>query len=1699
MTVARTPGWFRTRVTLLLLSAGTSCAATVFQITNPTFEDMTCGDGNDRNAEHQDYQYPDPSGWYGWAANAANGSAWGRWNPTSDQFPGAGDTLVNLSWTRGPIPAPADGFQYCFVRPGNDGQTHVLPTVWAVNTKRFCIQTNGVTATVGANQRYIATVAVGNPLDTGCPDYMIALCTEDTTSGNITAVLSSNTVSRAAIARGGFVDLSTTYTSPASGGPIGGMLALMITCFNFPETNGVSAVGAFDNVRLVANTVGVNDPPTATNLSAPETYSTNTALNLVDIVVGDSDSSNVTATLTLSTAAAGSLSTATAGGVTSTYDAGSGAWSASGALAAVNTLLAGVTYIPAAGYNANFSIATSVSDGTNAPLTGSKVVSVLITSGTVAIPVLNGDLETPVLADGAMTQPDFAQAARADPIGWDKMWVGQAGGANDVGTDDGGEGNHGIINAVDSAFPGTSGDNPGTLPAPAHGRQCMYIWPGDMVTPPAQTSDLLVTVYFWTDEQTDRTHGNGPPEIPVTITASGMTYTATVALGLPLDVVANGNTTFPTVTLGLMTNKTIGASGVMVATSTQTGGIAPGAWKDLSVSWTATHTGDGLSIWVICSGFTQLAGTRWGQNSACWDNVRLIASSTGAVINPPTAPAVSNGGATNLTSASARLTGTLTAGGSADIRVYWGAADGSTNPALWQHTNSLSNVSEGGFTSDIASLAPTNTYYYRCWATNAGGAAWADATAVFATLAASSATQTGSVISVNFTVGWGIGSDALAPSQAAGMVARSNWNNVVMTPNNNGGQSGPVAPNPQFDLSLVNDRGESSGALLSVKDEWGTQARGWYQNNYWCNGSSSGNDLMMATCLGGDEGLPANPSRAPVVRVKLPSAFAVGYDVYVYSSFGCGHTDSNIVEYGTAAGLTNGYGALDQAVFRAQRTVSIRESTYAPGGGFTEGAGGGAAGNCVVFRGMTNLDFAVAARSAVTPGGRCAINGIQIVALSATNANPGSAQAPGVSNGSGATNLTVASARLTGTLTGAESADVRIYWGTADGGTNAALWQHTNTLAAISAGPFNSDIAGLAASQTYAYRCCASNAGGAAWADATATFATPAAPVVTPPAADVYKMKIQFSGYSGRTEPLTNFPALVVFSNGVGNTDFSFTKYPFASSNGFDLRFYAGSATNALNYEIEQWADATLSAPTDLSGCILWLRADAGVQTNGSGAVTSWSDQSGHGNHAPAPAGNEPTLNSNALNGKPAVHFDGVNDCLWNTSWSPGFNASHQMTYFFVSKAGMNQDYAGFFGQRQSSGADDGNSQSLAIEQRRPATPGGLSYSYNWNPLLTVVRDNAFFRIDAFRDDGSAARAYLDGMLQGSGASVAGALAPSQYLIGARHWGNPQGLETFGLVDFAEIIIYTNALSATQMNQVGAYLSRKYGLATAYAPSRATVWVQVPELKPDGSTCIWAKWGDAGQAQQQACTTNGAAWDANYAAVWHFNSSLRDSTSNNNTGTGTGGLANVTGRVAGALGFNGSDAYVQAAASPSLDLSADGYTLEAWIYGNTYAGWRAIVSKRLSGGATHEWSYLMHVSEWTTTQLYQQFEENGQGDSRGITTANSVLAGRWHHVAATYDRSLASQNVKAFVDGAVRPDPTYNPRDIKLAVRTNGYPVLIGMWDNSRYFDGTIDELRLSKVGRSTNWVWATYMAAASNAVFTTYVMPPSGTALIFK
>lgn len=108
-----------------------------------------------------------------------------------------------------------------------------------------------------------------------------------------------------------------------------------------------------------------NQAPTATNLTQTIAYFEDpaTAVPLIDIVVSDANSGDtITATLTLSVAAAGVLTTGTFGSATSTFNPGTGVWTVSGSVADVNGALAAVAFSPTGDWDQNVTISIRIRD-----------------------------------------------------------------------------------------------------------------------------------------------------------------------------------------------------------------------------------------------------------------------------------------------------------------------------------------------------------------------------------------------------------------------------------------------------------------------------------------------------------------------------------------------------------------------------------------------------------------------------------------------------------------------------------------------------------------------------------------------------------------------------------------------------------------------------------------------------------------------------------------------------------------------------------------------------------------------------------------------------------------------------------------------------------------------------------------------------------------------------------------------------------------------------------------------------------------------------------------------------------------------------------------------------------------------------------------------------------------------------------------
>ena len=87
-----------------------------------------------------------------------------------------------------------------------------------------------------------------------------------------------------------------------------------------------------------------------------------------------------------------------------------------------------------------------------------------------------------------------------------------------------------------------------------------------------------------------------------------------------------------------------------------------------------------------------------------------------------------------------------------------------------------------------------------------------------------------------------------------------------------------------------------------------------------------------------------------------------------------------------------------------------------------------------------------------------------------------------------------------------------------------------------------------------------------------------------------------------------------------------------------------------------------MADPLGISGCQLWLKADAIVGLNDGDSIGTWSDQSGNGHDATAAGALRPTYKTGILDGKAVVRFDGT-----NAMTTASFSLNPPKTVFIVA------------------------------------------------------------------------------------------------------------------------------------------------------------------------------------------------------------------------------------------------------------------------------------------------------------------------------------------------------------------------------------------------------------------------------------------------
>ena len=281
----------------------------------------------------------------------------------------------------------------------------------------------------------------------------------------------------------------------------------------------------------------------------------------------------------------------------------------------------------------------------------------------------------------------------------------------------------------------------------------------------------------------------------------------------------------------------------------------------------------------------------------------------------------------------------------------------------------------------------------------------------------------------------------------------------------------------------------------------------------------------------------------------------------------------------------------------------------------------------------------------------------------------------------------------------------------------------------------------------------------------------------------------------------------------------------------------------------------------------------------------------------------------------------------------------------------------------------------------------------------------------------------------------------------------------------------------------------------------AEIWVKVPSVASATDTDIYVWYNKAGEVQPAETDTYGKhnVWDSNFKLVQHMAQDpsgaapqMIDSTSNSIDGTSSGGMTTsdlVDAKVGKGLDFDGSDDYISLA--PAAAFHTGQYTVEGIVYctGISIGQNEALILIDYNSN-----TFYLELSD---RNLFGQgtgwgigwFSAGWKGTSTGDTAASQLNA--WHHVVGTYDGTT----FKIFKAGALVNSNAHTISGSSSLVCNIGYykPAF------PMQFNGIIDEVRISNIARSTDWIAASYNNQSDPGTFVVEGTPetPGGVGIV--
>lgn len=250
----------------------------------------------------------------------------------------------------------------------------------------------------------------------------------------------------------------------------------------------------------------------------------------------------------------------------------------------------------------------------------------------------------------------------------------------------------------------------------------------------------------------------------------------------------------------------------------------------------------------------------------------------------------------------------------------------------------------------------------------------------------------------------------------------------------------------------------------------------------------------------------------------------------------------------------------------------------------------------------------------------------------------------------------------------------------------------------------------------------------------------------------------------------------------------------------------------------------------------------------------------------------------------------------------------------------------------------------------------------------------------------------------------------------------------------------------------------------------ASIWVRIPTIKGNERQEIKMHWGKtdaAGESSGKAVFN-----EANgYLSVWHMSGPVTDETgsleSKDAGTTASAGLIGPARHLAGRQGIFGGDKIA------NYPVGAAPHSSQMWFRAEKSNG------RALAWGNEHgQGKVVMHFQSPPHVKMECYFS------GADVSSEGRMPMNEWIHVVHTYQQGDSRIYVNGVLSGvSAKPNA---PLAIKTPAR-----LFIGGWYHNYDFVGDIDEVRISKVTRSADWVKLEYENQKAQQTLTGPVVLP--------